>query len=105
MRRHNRGYVLRIAKGDGFTDDDEFVAVVTFTVEQDDCGLRAGEKLRLRQNYRAWDGRDFALGSCWEVLTGAVEDPGTIWLDPSDGELLEFDDDPGIFDLFVRDDS
>lgn len=93
---------MRIAKGPKFGDDDEFVPVSTFTIEQYQCGLRAGERVRLRRDYIAPDGERFEVGTVWEVLTGAVEDPECLWLERPDGQLQEFDDEHSIFDWFEQ---
>jgi hypothetical protein len=107
MTRRDRGYVLRIAKGEQFGDDDEFVPVCTFTIEQYQCGLRAGEQLRLRQDFpiRNAEGAVISVvpaGSIWTVLTGATEDPDTVWLEEPDGELHSWDDDATIYETFEK---
>ncbi len=102
MGNNPRGYVLRIAKGDTFTDDDEFVPVCTFTVVEYRCGLRAGENLRLIQEFIAPDGGHFSIGTVWKVLSGAVEDPGCLWLADPGGEEYSWYDNDRIFDTFER---
>jgi len=107
MKRDQRGYVLRRAKGAEFGDDDKFLPVCTFTVQQYRCGLRAGEHLRLIRDLNIEDDegrvpRIIPAGTIWEVLTGAVEDPGALWLEQPDGELHSWDDDESIFETFER---
>lgn len=55
MNLEQRAYILRRASGEGFTDDNEFIPVVTFTVLEYLCGLRAGDKLRLRDDLMVTD--------------------------------------------------
>jgi hypothetical protein len=107
MTRANRAYVVRIAKGEKFTDEDQFVGVSTFTLEQYQCGLRAGDQVRLRRDFHVEDadGRVKKIipgGSVWTVLEGAVEDPNAVWLEEPDGELYSWDDDDRIFEVFER---
>src|SRR5688572_1960464 len=107
MKRDQRGYVLRRAKGAEFGDDDEFIPVCTFTIQQYRCGLRAGEHLRLIRDLNIKDGhgvvaRIIPAGTIWEVLTGAIEDPDSLWLEQPDGELHSWDDDESVFETFER---
>jgi hypothetical protein len=107
MTRADRAYVLRIAKGDEFGDDDEFVPVSTFTIEQYQCGLQAGDQIRLKCHFPVEDAdglvtRVIPRGSLWTVLTGAAEDPNCVWLEEPDGELHSWDDDDSIFETFER---
>ncbi len=51
MTRSERAYILRIAKGEQFGEGDEYVPVTTFTIEQYQCGLRAGDQVRLKHDF------------------------------------------------------
>ena len=107
MTRTDRGYVLRISKGAQTGDNDEYVPVCTFTLEQYRTGLRAGEQLRLRHDFSVKDShgrivRVIPAGSIWKVLTGAIEDSSCVWLEEPDGKLHSWDDDESIFETFER---
>lgn len=107
MDLKQRAYVLRMAKGASFSDDDEYIPVVTFTIQEYRCGLRAGDQLRLKDDLPVTDAngalqRTIPAGSLWTVLTGAVEDPGCLWLEEPGGKPHAWDDDPEIFLTFER---
>lgn len=107
MDLKQRAYVLRVAKGASFSDDDEYIPVVTFTIHEYRCGLRAGDKLRLKDDLVVTDAdgaqqRTIPGGSIWTVLTGAVEDPGCLWLEEPSGSLHSWGDDPETFLTFER---
>ncbi|MDO8478425.1 MAG: hypothetical protein Q7W02_19955 [Candidatus Rokubacteria bacterium] len=100
-----RRYILRRRKQDG---QDEYVPVTNFTVQIYRCGLRAGDRLRLKRSLAGLDeagvptGLTHEAGQLWTALTGAPEDPETLWLQQPDGELHSWSDDRSIFEYFEK---
>lgn len=106
MMENDRAYVLRY-RLEG-SQEDECITVSTFDITEYACGLRAGDKLRLRSELHVLDddenptGCVYKAGEIWTVLTGSSQDPETLWLRQADGELHSWDDDDSIFVQFER---
>lgn len=94
----DRAYVLRRRNSRG---EDEYISVHVFTVAEYRCGLRAGDRLRLRRQLPG-DGSGREIGGVWTVLTGSPQDPDTLWLHQPDGALHSWDDDGSIFEYFDK---
>jgi len=79
-----------------------------YDVKQYQCGLRAGEYVRLRRDLPLYDwvgratGNVYSAGLVWRVLPGAAEDPGVVFLLRPDGERHVWDDEQAIFEWFER---
>ena len=62
------------------------------------CGVRAGERLRLKRDLDVLDpegrqtGHVIARGTVWTVLAGLPEEPDVVWLEQPDGETHTWDD-------------
>lgn len=101
----DRAYVLRRKNRDGA---DEYLPITTFTVQTYRCGLRAGDRLRLRHPLPGYDadglptGEGHAVGEVWTVLTGSPDDPEALWLRQSDGELHSWSNDDSILEHFDK---
>lgn len=90
-----RAYILRF-RPDG-ADSDEYMPVVTFTIKEYRCGLRAGDKVKLRK-----DEEPFNAGDIFYVLTGAEEDPECLWMLNPAGKTCSWDDAPSTLDVFKK---
>jgi hypothetical protein len=72
------------------------------------CGIRAGDRVRLRQEIVIFDhrgkptGEIHHVGEIWTVLSGAAEPPIVVWLRQPDGERHTWDDEPNFWDWFER---
>jgi hypothetical protein len=73
------------------------------------CGLRAGDRVKLKKPLTICDhsgtptGVVYPAGEVWTVLSGSKEDPGVVWFRQSDGERYTWDDDAAQIDeWFVR---
>ncbi len=103
---NDRAYVLRY-RLEG-SQEDECISVSTFDITEYECGLKAGDKVRLRTDLKVLDddeqetGCVYKAGEVWTVLTGSSQDPETLWLRQADGELHSWDDDYSIFEQFER---
>lgn len=70
------------------------------------CGLKAGDRLRLKcdivvRDYRGkLTGEVHRKGEIWSVLRGAKEKPVVVWLRQPDGKPHTWDDDESIFKTF-----
>jgi hypothetical protein len=99
-----KGYVLRFETETG---ESEYVAVNDFTVRRYVCGLVAGERLRLKRLPAVASGadcaqNDYSVGEVMEVLMGSDLDAGSVLLERSNGDMVSWDDNEGIFDDFER---
>lgn len=101
----DRAYVLRVLEDSGET---RYIPVTVFDRDHYACGLVAGDRLRLRQDFPVLDdqgrttGKTHQAGEIWEVLTGAAVDPEVLWLRQPDGQLHGWDDDAAVFETFER---
>ena len=103
MSLPSRGYIIEVDHG-GVT---ETITVDTFDLLEYACGLKAGDKLKLKlplplEDERGKVVRTIPKGSLWIVLSGSSQDPGCLWLEEPSGESHSWDDDKGIFQVFSR---
>ena len=72
------------------------------------CGIRAGERVRLRQELVVRDSTGRALspshkaGEIWTVLSGSVEPPVDVWLQRPDGDRHTWADNNEFWNWFER---
>jgi hypothetical protein len=82
--------------------------VTEFPVTEYECGIRAGERVRLRQDIVVRDHRGkptgsvYRRGEIWEVLRGSVEPPVVVWLRMLDGRSHTWSDDDDFWRQFER---
>lgn len=87
--------------------DDDYRAGAPRRLDLYPCGLRAGERLRLRRVLFVRDhegratGRVHVAGEIWTVAPGAAHEPSIVWLAEPDGSPHTWDDD-AIFADFER---
>ncbi len=80
--------------------------ISSYPVKRYKCGLRAGERIRIKQavavrNHRGKPtGKIYPVGEIWTVLSGAREKPVVVWLLQADGGCCTWDDSLEIFDTF-----
>jgi hypothetical protein len=83
-----------------------FRLVTNFNVQAYQCGIKAGDILRLRRNIVVQDhtgtetGQVLNAGELWKVLPGSKDDPGTVRLLQPDGKLHTWDDNSNLLELF-----
>jgi hypothetical protein len=85
----------------------EWKLISDYPINEYKCGVRAGERVRLRQELVIRDHRGnptqvHIAGEIWTVLTGAVEPPVVIWLRQPDGERHTWDDSDIFWTWFER---
>jgi len=84
---------------------DDWKIVTEYSLKTYPCGLRAGDRLRLRKELiqRFHDGRptgkSYACGTIFEVLSGVGDEPDVIWMRQPDGNRHTWDD-ASIFEWF-----
>ena len=84
----------------------KFKLVTEYPVQDYRCGLRAGDRVRLKHDIIVRDhlgkptGVIHRAGEIWVVLSGAAEDPAIVWLRQPDGKRHTWDDAPSIFNIF-----
>jgi hypothetical protein len=71
------------------------------------CGIRAGERVRLRQelvvrDHRGMPTRTHLPGEIWAVLSGSAEPPVDVWLRQPDGARHTWSDDDDFWIWFER---
>lgn len=91
----SRSYVLGYFSEE--TNREEYIPVKTFNINEYQCGLKAGEYIKLKTDLALYKADEI-----FEVLTGAEEDPSCLWLKDSAGEHTSWDDESGIFEFFER---
>jgi hypothetical protein len=91
----SRSYVLGCFSEE--TDQEEYIPVTTFNINEYQCGLKAGEYIKLKTDLAFYKADEI-----FQVLTGAEEDPSCLWLKDSAGEHTSWDDEFGIFEFFER---
>ena len=80
--------------------------VTDYPVTKYKCGLKAGDRVRLKRDIVVRDhkgkptGKVYRKGEKWTVLSGAKEKPLVVWFRQADGERQTWDDDKSIFDTF-----
>lgn len=94
----SRSYVLRYFSEE--TKREEYIPVKTFNISKYQCGLKAGEYVKLKTDLALYEADEV-----FEVLSGAEEDPSCLWLRDFAGEHMSWDDESGIFEFFERIDS
>ncbi len=100
---NDRAYILRVRNESG---EDEYVPINEFNLQNYSCGLRTGDKVRIRKDIPICDdggnptGEVHQSGEIWEVLSGSKQDPRALWLRQANGKLHSWDDDSSIFDIF-----
>lgn len=86
--------------------DSGWKLVSSYTIALYRCGLRAGDRVALRQDLVMHDhrgnpnGKVYPAGEVWLVLHGSKDDPGVLWFRQADGRRHTWDDDPAVFDMF-----
>lgn len=86
----------------------EFRLITQYGVPSYACGLKAGERVRLRKALVIRDasgrptGEVHPAGEEWTVLTGSAQDPGVVWFLEPNGERHTWDDSYGIFEWLER---
>ena len=86
----------------------EWKLVTDFSVAEYQCGLRAGDHIRLKSDIVVKDVKGRATGivhkagEVWTVLCGAKDDPGVLRLQQADGKPHFWDDDMTVFDRFDK---
>jgi len=77
-------------------------------VEEYQCGLCAGDLVRLRKDIAVVDhnrrptGVVYKAGEVWIVTQGFAEEPGVVWLRQHDGEPHTWNDSPSIWEQFEK---
>jgi hypothetical protein len=75
-------------------------------VQQYECGLRVGDRIRLTRDLVLRDHTGQPTGEVWPknsvdtVLPGSSQDPGIVFLARPDGELHTWDDNDSIFETY-----
>jgi len=87
--------------------DEQWKVVTEYGVMTYQCGLTAGESVRLRRDLmiRQHTGEVMHVipaGQIWTVLTGSRHDPGIVWFRKPNGSRHTWDDEEGLFDWFER---
>ena len=73
-----------------------------------ECGIRAGERVRLRRELIAHHesgeptGENHQSSEIWKVLRGTSEKPSVVWLSQPDGERHVWSDDNVFWEWFER---
>ena len=81
--------------------------VTEYPITEYQCGIRAGERVRLRQelvvrDYRGKPTGVHHAGEIWTVLSGSAEPPVVVWLRQPDGERHTWDDGDIFWTWFER---
>ena len=87
----------------------ELILPEDYDVTEYACGLRAGDRLRLKKDIETHEaatgrktGEVWRAGEIWTVLLGTSSSPGTLWLRRPNGEVLTGEDDESIFEQCER---
>ena len=84
--------------------EDGWKLVTEYPLERYDCGLTAGQVIRLLQDLNITNdkgrvtGKRFSSGTLWIVLRGQSDEPNTIWLRDPNGDRCTWDH--TVFDYF-----
>jgi len=81
--------------------------VTEYPITDYQCGIHAGEKVRLRQELVVRDHRGqptgvHRAGEIWTVLSGSAEPPVDVWLRQPDGGRHTWSDDDDFWNWFER---
>jgi hypothetical protein len=82
--------------------------VSEYPIDQYRCGLKAGDKVRLKRDIVVHDsqgkptGGIHRAGEVWRVLPGAKSKPIVVWLLQADGQRHTWGDDKSIFETFEQ---
>lgn len=85
---------------------DNFHLVTEYPVIHYQCGVRAGDRVRLRHDIivREHDGTPngtvHRAGEVWTVLPGSIDEPPIVWLRQPDGESHTWSDDSDFLAAF-----
>ncbi|HSH15510.1 MAG TPA: hypothetical protein VLD18_05710 [Verrucomicrobiae bacterium] len=86
-------------------DKGNWKLVTSYELELYPCGLRAGDKLRVKKAIRVRDHRGmeteelYDVGEIWTVLPGVESEPRIIWLRRANGDRCTWDE--SIFETFA----
>lgn len=92
------------------SDGREFKLVGEYDIDAYQCGLKAGDRVRLRRELTIRDqtGQTSEVhpsSEIWTVLRGSSHDPSVVWLRQANGKRHTWDDTEEIFEWFERIDS
>jgi hypothetical protein len=84
-----------------------FRLVTRYPIKKYKCGLRAGDRLRLKQRLTIRDHLKKPIetreaGEIWTVLKGAKEQPRVLWLRQPDGQTHTWEDNASVFETFEK---
>lgn len=86
----------------------EWKLVGQYGVAEYKCGLRQGDKIRLKKDIQVTysdgvpSGDIHRAGEIWSVLSGSPQDPDIVFLLQPDGKRHTWSDDSSIFDAFEK---
>lgn len=86
----------------------EWKLVDSYPISEYECGVKAGDRVRLRKDLVIHDHRSKRTGEVknageiWTVIQGAGEPPVVLWLREPDGSPHTWDDDAGFWEWFER---
>ncbi len=86
----------------------EWKLVTEYGVSEYECGLVAGDHVRLKRDLRIrdWEGRltgeVHPAGEVWLVLPGATQDPGVVWFLQPDGKRHTWPDSSEVWEWFEK---
>jgi hypothetical protein len=86
----------------------EWKLIYNYDVTNYQCGLEAGDVVRLKKDLHTSRGDGtptgiYPAGQIWRVLSGASEDPGVVWFRRPDGDRHTWDDDASsVFEWFEK---
>ena len=78
---------------------DDYRLVSSYNLKEYPCGIRAGNRLRLREQIRVKDHKDretgkvYSAGEVWIVLPSVEDESDIIWLHQPDGNRHTWDAD------------
>jgi len=87
---------------------DKYKLVTDYPITEYQCGLHAGDKLKLIKDIIITDhkgnptGKIYKKDEIWTVLAAAKEEPVVVWLLQADGQRHTWDDDKSIFETFEK---
>lgn len=85
---------------------DNYQFVANYPVKKYRCGLKAGDKVRLKKQIVVRDhtgkptGKIYPAGQIWTVLQGARKKPKVVWFRQTNGGSHTWDDDQSVFETF-----
>ena len=75
--------------------EDTYHPVTHYPVTEYRCGVRAGDRVRLRREIGS-----HPAGEIWSVLRGAAEEPVVVWLRQANDETHTWSDDEDFLQTF-----